>query len=202
MARVLLLDHFDSFTHNLAQALQMLGAHVEVVRTNVPFSDIARREPTHLVLSPGPGHPRDVATFFQAIDRWAGQVPILGVCLGHQALALAHGGAVAPAARLMHGKVSSVRHDVSGLFSGVANPLTVMRYHSWVVRQPGDDAGSTSVTPRAAFRVVASSADDGHEPEVMALTSTRHERVYGVQFHPESYYTEFGQQLLANFLAP
>jgi anthranilate synthase/aminodeoxychorismate synthase-like glutamine amidotransferase len=202
MAYVLLVDHFDSFTHNLAQAFGTLGAAVEVVRTNVPFADIARREPSHVVLSPGPGHPKDVAAFFAAIEHWAGKVPILGVCLGHQTIALAHGAEVVPATRLMHGKVSNVTHDGTGILAGLPRPFVAMRYHSWVVREPrAGGALSTPVTPDATFRVVALSADDGHEPEVMALTSGRYDRVWGVQFHPESYYTQCGQQLLANFLA-
>jgi len=185
---VLLLDNYDSFTYNLAHRLGELGAEVEVVRNDaVSVEDIAARSPSHLVISPGPGRPETAGVSVEALRRFAGQIPVLGVCLGHQALAIAFGGRVERAAAPMHGKTSMVQHDGRGIFTGVAVPLEVGRYHSLVVPRDG--------VPRD-FEVSAwVEADD----TVMAL---RHSTwpVNGVQFHPESVLTPAGHQLLRNFL--
>ena len=209
--QVLVIDHYDSFTYNLFQYLSELGAGVEVVRTNVSFDEIRKREPTHVVLSPGPGHPKDVAAFLMAIEHWGGHVPILGVCLGHQAVALSVGAVVERNFRVMHGKVSYIYHrrenlyrelyydhnDLiavrSALFEGVPEPFEAMRYHSLVVVPESEDRADKS------FRVLAYTK----EMEIMAIVVMRSmdtSPIIGVQFHPESIYTPEGKKILKNFL--
>jgi len=185
---LLLLDNYDSFTWNLAHRLGELGAEVSVVRNDaITVEDIAARRPTHLVISPGPGRPEGAGITVEALRRFAGQLPILGVCLGHQALATAFGGRVDRAAAPMHGKASLVHHDGQGLFHGVALPFEAGRYHSLVVPRDGLPTD---------FDV---SAWIEHEDVVMGL---RHRTwpISGVQFHPESVLTPVGHQLLRNFL--
>ncbi|MBI4425525.1 MAG: aminodeoxychorismate/anthranilate synthase component II [Elusimicrobia bacterium] len=186
-ARVLLIDNYDSFTYNLYQALRGLGARVDVVRNDkIDLAGIRRRSPSHLVLSPGPGRPEDAGVTVDAIRGLAGEVPILGVCLGHQAIGLAFGGKVVRARRLMHGKLSQVRHDGRGVYRGLPNPFVATRYHSLTVQERG--------LPACLER--SSRADDG------TLMGLRHRRlaVEGVQFHPESVMTPDGVGLLRNFL--
>lgn len=185
---LLLLDNYDSFTYNLAHRLGELGAEVEVVRNDaVTVDDIAERAPTHLVISPGPGRPETAGISIDALKYFAGRIPVLGVCLGHQALSIAFGGRVERSAAPMHGKTSKVEHDGRGLFTGVAMPFEAGRYHSLVVPRDGVPAD---------FEVSAWVDDDR---TVMAL---RHRTwpVNGVQFHPESVLTSAGHQLLRNFL--
>ncbi len=185
---VLLLDNYDSFTWNLAHRLGELGAEVQVIRNDaITVEEIASRRPTHLVISPGPGRPETAGVSVDAIRRFAGQIPVLGVCLGHQALATAFGGRVDRASSPMHGKTSMVQHDGRGLFRGVAAPFEAGRYHSLVVPRDG--------LPRD-FEVSAWTAEDA---TVMGL---RHGTwpVEGLQFHPESVLTPAGHQLLRNFL--
>jgi anthranilate synthase/phosphoribosyltransferase len=183
---LLLIDNYDSFTYNLAQYLGELGAEVQVVRNDaITLDEIAALAPTHIVISPGPGTPDDAGISLALVERFAPSVPILGVCLGHQAIGQAFGGRVVRAERLMHGKVSPVHHDGRGIFSGLPSPFEATRYHSLIVAEPLPDCLEVSArTP---------------EGEVMGL---RH-RAYptaGVQFHPESILTEHGHQLLKNFL--
>jgi anthranilate synthase/aminodeoxychorismate synthase-like glutamine amidotransferase len=185
---VLLIDNYDSFTWNLAHRLGELGAQVEVVRNDAITVDaIARRTPSHLVISPGPGRPERAGITVEALRAYSGRLPILGVCLGHQALAVAFGGRVDRAVAPMHGKISLVTHEGTGLFAGIETPFAAGRYHSLVV--PPD-----AVPP--GFAVTARVADDG---TVMAM---RHQTAptFGVQFHPESVLTTAGHQLLRNFL--
>lgn len=188
-ARVLLIDNYDSFTHNLYQYLGALGAEVEVVRNDeLDLDAIVARAPTHIVISPGPGHPARAGDFgvcAQVIAQLE-HLPILGVCLGHQGIALNEGGQVVRAPSVMHGKTDCVQHDGEGLFSGLPQPLEVMRYHSWIV-----DASSLP----ASLKVTARNADG----LIMAMQH-RHRPLYGVQFHPESIGTPRGQSLLKNFL--
>ncbi len=185
---VLLIDNYDSFTYNLAQYLGELGAP-PVVRRNdeIGLADIEALQPRRIVVSPGPGRPEDAGVSVAAIRRYGERVPVLGVCLGHQAIGLAFGAAVVRAPVLMHGKTSLVAHDGRGVFKGLASPFEAGRYHSLVVSEEGwpDD-----------LEVAARTVDDG---TVMAI---RHRRlpVHGVQFHPESVLTREGRQILRAFL--
>ena len=191
MRRVLLVDNYDSFTHNLYQLLGEAGARVTVVRNDAVDLDGARAlDPTHLVLSPGPGHPgqaRDFGICGELIENLAPRLPTLGVCLGHQGIAHRLGGRVVPAGRIMHGKVDTISHDGRGLFDGLPTSVQVMRYHSLCVER---------ATLPASLRVTAESPDG----TVMAIAHQRWPLV-GVQFHPESIGTPAGRDLLDNFLA-
>jgi anthranilate synthase/aminodeoxychorismate synthase-like glutamine amidotransferase len=182
---ILLVDNYDSFTYNLAHLFQELGADVVVLRNDEIDADGAERlAPTHLVISPGPGRPRDAGTSVEIVKRLGSRVPTLGVCLGHQAIVEAFGGEIAAAKRLVHGKASAVSHDGRGLFSGLPNPLEAGRYHSLAASTVPD---SLEVCART---------EDG---EVMAV---RHRElpVDGIQFHPESVLTPLGPELGRNFL--
>ncbi|HZN94351.1 MAG TPA: aminodeoxychorismate/anthranilate synthase component II [Myxococcales bacterium] len=186
-ARVLVVDNYDSFTFNLVQYLGELGARVEVFRNDaIDVAGIRRRRPRGVLLSPGPCTPDQAGITLDVIRALAGEVPLLGVCLGHQAIGQAFGGRVVRNARIVHGKASAVRHRGEGLFRGLPSPLTAGRYHSLVVER--------RTMPRA-LRVTAWT-DEG---EVMGI---RHRSldVEGVQFHPESILTERGQDLLGNWL--
>ena len=182
--RVLLIDNYDSFTHNLFQALAGLGAVVEVVRNDAV--DLEKGNPTHLVISPGPGRPDKSGKTLAAIHHFSGRIPVLGVCLGQQAIALAFGGHLGLAPAPVHGKVSEVHHDGRGLFRGLPDPFPAARYHSLAVSREG-------LPPE--LEVSAWTADG----VVMGL---RHRTlpVEGVQFHPESFMTPEGPKLLASFL--
>ncbi|MBI2362269.1 MAG: aminodeoxychorismate/anthranilate synthase component II [Elusimicrobia bacterium] len=185
--RVLLVDNYDSFTYNLFQMLSALGARVSVRRNDAVDAASARRmAPTHIVLSPGPGRPEEAGACLELVRALGSSTPLLGVCLGHQALAQALGGRVSRAPRIMHGKVCPVDHDGRGLFRGLPRPLSVVRYHSLAVERAG--------LPREL--AVSAWAADG---TVMGL---RHRSwpAQGVQFHPESFATQDGARLLAAFL--
>jgi anthranilate synthase component 2 len=186
---LLVIDNFDSFTYNLVQYLGELGARPVVYRNDaIDVAGIEALRPDRLVISPGPGRPEDAGISLDVIRAVAGRIPILGVCLGHQAIGAAFGGRIVRAPRPVHGKTSLVEHDGKGLFAGLRGPVTVGRYHSLVVSEEGWPA---------ALDVTARSADD---KVVMGL---RHREwpVHGVQFHPESVLTEEGRHLLRNFLA-
>ncbi len=185
--RVLVIDNYDSFTFNLVSYLLELGADVIVRRNDVIDLHAAEQlAPDALLLSPGPGRPEDAGITIEAVRRFAGRVPILGVCLGHQAIGVAFGARVVPAPRLMHGRTSEIRHDGEGLFSGLASPTVAARYHSLVL----DPDSLPDVLRRTAW------TDCG---ELMGL---RHRglEVEGVQFHPESFLTADGHQMLGTFL--
>ena len=185
--RLLLIDNYDSFTYNLVQAFLVLGAEVAVYRNDALTPAEARAlAPTHLCISPGPGTPYDAGVSMDMIRAFAGAIPVLGVCLGHQSIVEVFGGKVVRAARLMHGKTSLMRHDGSALFAGLPQPCEVGRYHSLI-------AAPESLP--AALAVSAQTA----EGEIMAV---RHRTlaVEGVQFHPESILTPAGPKLLGNFL--
>jgi anthranilate synthase/aminodeoxychorismate synthase-like glutamine amidotransferase len=185
--RLLLIDNYDSFTYNLVQAFLVLGAEVDVYRNDaLSIAEAQRMHHTHLVISPGPGRPEDAGISMQLIEAFAGRVPIFGVCLGHQALVEAFGGKVVRAGRLMHGKVSPVRHDGKGLFAGMPQEFAAGRYHSLI-------AESTSI-PKA-LTVTATTA----EGEIMGVRHTSLP-IEGVQFHPESVLTPQGPILMGNFL--
>lgn len=185
--KVLLIDAYDSFVHIIQQYLRDLGVQTEIVRSRtVPPGDLLASGADAVVLGPGPGHPAD-SGHVELVHLFAGRVPLLGVCLGHQAIALAFGGHVTVADRLMHGRTSVVDHDGRGVFQGLSPAMVATRYHSLVVTEPLPDN----------IEVSARSADDGY---VMGI---RHRRlpVEGVQFHPESVTTVGGRRLLENFLA-
>jgi anthranilate synthase/aminodeoxychorismate synthase-like glutamine amidotransferase len=184
---ILVIDNYDSFTYNLVQYLGELGATLEVVRNDALDVDaVARLAPERIVISPGPGNPDQAGVSLDVIRRLGPTTPILGVCLGHQAIGQAFGATVARARVQMHGKTSDIRHDGRGVFTGLPNPFVATRYHSLVV-VPDTVPGDLEVTARA---------EDG---EVMGLRHRRYP-VEGVQFHPESILTVEGKRLLANFL--
>lgn len=188
---LLLIDNYDSFTWNLYQYFCELGADVRVVRNDaITLDEIDALPLTHLVISPGPCTPDQSGISLAAIRHFAGRVPILGVCLGHQAIAQAYGAQVVRARQVMHGKTSLIQHTSQGVFRGLNNPLTVTRYHSLIVAHD---------SLPAEFEVTAWSLRDGQPDEIMGF---RHRRLSleGVQFHPESILSEQGHQLLANFL--
>jgi anthranilate synthase component II len=187
---LLVLDNYDSFTYNLVQYFGELGEEPVVVRNDaITLEGIAERAPSAIILGPGPGTPAEAGITLPVIRRFGATVPMLGVCLGHQAIGEAYGGRVIRAPRgVMHGKTSLVRHEATGLFAGVSNPVEVMRYHSLVVEYASFPA---------SLRVTASAVDD--DTEIHALAHREHP-VYGVQFHPESVGTPSGKRILANFL--
>ena len=184
---VLLVDNYDSFTYNLYQYLGELGAEVRVVRNDeVTAEQAVASAPDRIVISPGPGTPDQAGITLDLIRRAAGRIPLLGVCLGHQALGQAFGGRVGRAPRLMHGKTSAIRHDGRTLFAGLADPFTATRYHSLIVER--------ETVPECLE--VSAWTDDGI---VMGLRHREH-ALEGVQFHPESILTTVGKDLLRNFL--
>jgi anthranilate synthase/aminodeoxychorismate synthase-like glutamine amidotransferase len=184
---ILVIDNYDSFTWNLVQYLGELGAEVRVVRNDeIDVAGVAALKPAGLVLSPGPCTPNEAGITLAAIREFAGKVPILGVCLGHQAIGQAFGGEVVHAAKVMHGKTSSISHDGRGVFRGVPNPFAATRYHSLAIRRQ---------TLPDCLEVTAQSEDG----EIMGVRH-RSAAVEGVQFHPESILSEHGHALLRNFL--
>lgn len=188
---LLLIDNYDSFTWNLYQYFCELGAQVRVVRNDaMTLEEITALPLSHLVISPGPCTPDQSGISLEAIRHFAGRLPVLGVCLGHQAIAQAYGAQVVRARKVMHGKTSAVQHTGQGVFRNLNNPLTVTRYHSLIVARD---------TLPPEFEVTAWSLRDGVADEIMGF---RHRTLplEGVQFHPESILSEQGHQLLANFL--
>ena len=184
---LLMIDNYDSFTYNLVQYLGELGQDVKVYRNDeITLEGVAKLRPAHVVISPGPCTPNEAGISVPLIKALAGKVPILGVCLGHQAIGQAFGGKIVHARQLMHGKISAIRHDRRGVFHGLPDGLTATRYHSLVIEKASLPASLE----------VSAWTDDG---EIMGV---RHKSaaVEGVQFHPESILTEHGHQLLKNFL--
>lgn len=185
---ILLLDNYDSFTYNLAQYLGELGCQVEVHRNDrISVEQIAQRKPERIVISPGPCTPQEAGISVELVQKLAGKIPILGVCLGHQAIGAAFGGRIIRAPRLFHGKTSQIRHDGSGVFRGLPNPFTATRYHSLIVERKS--------LPRKLQ--VTAETDEG----IIMGMRHREYQLMGVQFHPESVLTESGKQLLKNFLS-
>ena len=184
---LLMIDNYDSFTYNLVQYLGELGADVQVYRNDaLTLEQIAAWKPERIVLSPGPCTPSEAGICVPLIQRFAGQVPILGVCLGHQAIGQAFGGRIVRAKRVMHGKLSEVKHSGTGVFEGLESPLTTTRYHSLVIER---------ASLPACLEVTAESEDG----EIMGVRH-REAALEGVQFHPESILTEHGHAMLKNFL--
>lgn len=184
---LVMIDNYDSFTYNLVQYLGELGEEVKTFRNDeISIAEIAALKPDHLMISPGPGTPDQAGISLELIDHFAGKIPLMGVCLGHQSIGQAYGGKVIHAQQIMHGKTSVVHHIGAGVFAGLENPFTVTRYHSLVVER---------ASLPDCLEVTAWTDDD----EIMGL---RHKElaVEGVQFHPESILTEHGHALLQNFL--
>ncbi len=185
---IVMIDNYDSFTYNLVQYLMMLGADVEVIRNDAAtVEEIQARNPAGIVISPGPCRPETAGISVDLIKAMSGQVPILGVCLGHQAIAVAFGGVVGKAKQLMHGKVSTVTADGKSIFQGIKSPFQAMRYHSLAV-EPESVPACLEVTAHA---------EDG---EIMGIRHREHP-TEGIQFHPESIMTQVGKRLLRNFLS-
>jgi len=187
MKRVVLIDNYDSFTFNLAQALEVLGAEVVTVRNDsMAAGELAGLNPSHLVISPGPGTPDRSGITLEAVSLFAGKVPILGVCLGHQAIGQCYGARLVRSPRPVHGKVSRISHDQAAIYRGLDNPFTATRYHSLML--------DAAIPPELE---VSARSEDG------LVMGVRHRRlpVEGVQFHPESMLTDCGNKLLENFLA-
>jgi anthranilate synthase/aminodeoxychorismate synthase-like glutamine amidotransferase len=184
---LLVIDNYDSFTYNLVQYLGELGQEVRVVRNDeIAAADIAGLAPSKIVISPGPCTPNEAGISLEVIQTYAGKIPILGVCLGHQAIGQAFGGKIVRAARVMHGKTSQISHDGRGMFTGLPNPFQATRYHSLLIER--------SSVP-ACLEITAESPDG----EIMAVRHTSLP-IEGVQFHPESFLTTSGKDLLRNFL--
>jgi len=183
---ILVIDNYDSFTFNLVQYLGELGERPEIFRNDkISLEEIAGLKPDHILISPGPRTPREAGISMDVIRRFSGEIPILGVCLGHQSIAAVYGGQVIRAARLMHGKTSLIEHNGDGVFTSLPCPFTATRYHSLIVPEP-----LPGCLKRTAWT---------KEGELMGLQH-REYPTFGVQFHPESILTEHGHQLLKNFL--
>jgi len=185
---LLVIDNYDSFTYNLVQYLGELGEELKVYRNDqITLPEIEKTHPSQIIISPGPGTPAEAGISEEVIRYFAGKIPILGVCLGHQAIGEVFGGKVIRAGRIMHGKTSPIFHDGRTIFKGLPNPFTATRYHSLIVEK---------ASLPASLEISAWTEQD----EIMGL---RHKefKVEGVQFHPESILTDAGKQLLANFLA-
>ncbi|MCU0880674.1 MAG: aminodeoxychorismate/anthranilate synthase component II [Pirellulaceae bacterium] len=190
---ILLIDNYDSFTYNLVQRLGEIDPSLEIeVHRNdqITCDEIAAKQPTHIIVSPGPCTPTEAGISVECIQRFAGKVPVLGVCLGHQSIGQATGGTIVRAKRLMHGKTDQIHHDGTGIFAGLPNPLTATRYHSLVIRPD---------TLSKDFIVSAWADGPDGEPEIMAIRH-KSQPLVGVQFHPESFLTEHGHDMLRAFL--
>jgi anthranilate synthase component 2 len=190
---LVMIDNYDSFTYNLVQYFGELGAEVKVFRNDqVSIGEIEALEPDHLVISPGPCTPLEAGISVEAIKHFAGKLPILGVCLGHQSIGQAFGGKIVHAKQIMHGKTSMVYHSNVGVFKGLTNPFEATRYHSLVIEQAS--------LPDCLEMTAWTQNEDGSIDEIMGV---RHREfvIEGVQYHPESILTEHGHQQLANFLA-
>lgn len=189
---LLMIDNYDSFTYNVVQYLGELGAEVKVIRNDeLTLEEIEALNPERIVISPGPCTPTEAGVSVPVLERFAGKLPILGICLGHQSIGQAFGGKVVRARQVMHGKTSPVAHENQGVFEGLDNPLTVTRYHSLVVERDS--------LPDCLEITAWTTLEDGSMDEIMGLRH-RDYMIEGVQFHPESILTDQGHELLANFL--
>jgi anthranilate synthase/aminodeoxychorismate synthase-like glutamine amidotransferase len=184
---ILVIDNYDSFTYNLVQVMGEMGAELDVARNDqITLNDIYKMKPSHIVISPGPGDPDDSGVSLDVLRYLGETTPILGVCLGHQCIGQVYGGVVKRAPRLMHGKISLVKHNGEGIFEGVPNPFEATRYHSLIVEE---------VTLPVCLKITARTETG----EIMGLQH-RELQVYGVQFHPESILTTYGPRILKNFM--
>lgn len=192
MTKVLMIDNYDSFTWNVVQYLSELGAEVQVIRNDeLTLDEIDALAPPRIVISPGPCTPNEAGVSVPVIRHFAGRVPILGVCLGHQSIAQAFGGRVIRARQVMHGKTSPIEHAGVGVFAGLPRPFTATRYHSLIVERAS--------LPDCLEMTAWTTGDDGQVDEIMGVRH-REFAIEGVQFHPESILSEHGHELLANFL--
>jgi anthranilate synthase/aminodeoxychorismate synthase-like glutamine amidotransferase len=183
-----MIDNYDSFTYNLVQYLGELGHKLKVVRNDqISLDEVARLKPSHIVISPGPGRPEDAGISVDLIKRFGGKVPILGVCLGHQAICHAYGGNVVRAKRLMHGKTSEIIHDNKGVFAAMPQKFNATRYHS-LLAEPASIKKTFTISAKTA------------QGEVMGVRHKKLKALEGVQFHPESILTDSGKTILRNFL--
>ncbi|MGB8956585.1 MAG: aminodeoxychorismate/anthranilate synthase component II [Tumebacillaceae bacterium] len=184
---VVVIDNYDSFTYNIVQFLRELGAMVFVARNDqITVEGIAELDPTHILISPGPSTPDEAGVSLEAIAHFAGKVPILGVCLGHQSIGQVFGGKVVKAAKMMHGKTSRITHNSEGIFSGMPNPFTETRYHSLIVE-------------RASLPDCLEITAESQDGEIMAIRHREYD-INGLQFHPESILTEGGMKMIYNFI--
>jgi anthranilate synthase component II len=189
---VVMIDNYDSFTYNLVQYFGELGADVTVVRNDqVSLEEIKALNPDKIVISPGPCTPKEAGISVAVIEKFAGRIPILGVCLGHQSIGYAFGGNIVHAKSIMHGKTSPVYHKNEGVFKGLSNPFTATRYHSLVIEQ--------ATLPKCLEITAWTQDEDGNIDEIMGVRHLTRD-IEGVQFHPESILTEHGHDLLRNFL--
>jgi anthranilate synthase/aminodeoxychorismate synthase-like glutamine amidotransferase len=187
MVKVLLIDNYDSFVHNIAQYLGEMGAEVIVMRNDVTYEDVKGIEPDRIVLSPGPGHPTDSGICLKILQILAKEVPTLGVCLGHQALVHEYGGKIVRAKELIHGKTSEIHHEGEGLFKRIPTPFSATRYHSLIAENGKSVPDCLDITART---------EDGI---IMAVQHKQYP-IHGLQFHPESILTQYGRDILRNFL--
>ena len=184
---IIMIDNYDSFTYNLVQYLDQIGACVKVIRNDVAsISDLISWSPTGIVISPGPGRPENAGISLPVVKHFSGKIPILGVCLGHQAIAAAFGGKVVSAKKLMHGKTSMIHSDGKMLYQGIRKPFEAMRYHSLAVS-------------RESFPECLQISSESEDGEIMGIRHVKHP-TEGIQFHPESIMTRVGKRLLRNFL--
>lgn len=189
---LLMIDNYDSFTYNVVQYLGELGADVQVYRNDaISVDEIEELAPSHLVLSPGPCTPNEAGVSLEVVERFAGKIPLLGICLGHQSIGQAFGGKIVRAGKVMHGKLSTIKHNGEGVFGDINGPFTATRYHSLVVDK--------DTLPDCLEVTAWTETDSGELEEIMGI---RHKElaVEGVQFHPESILSEQGHNLLKNFL--
>lgn len=187
MASVIMIDNYDSFTYNIYQYLGILKVKVKVIRNDVAtVAEILKQKPSHVVISPGPGHPKDAGITVPLIEACAGRIPVLGVCLGHQAIGLTFGGKVVHAPKALHGKTSPIKHKNVGIFKGLPSPLIAARYHSLLVAKE----------QLPSCLAITATTEDG------LIMGLRHKKyaIEGVQFHPESFATDHGLTMFANFL--
>lgn len=189
---ILMIDNYDSFTYNIVQYLGELGANVKVVRNDmISIDDITKMNPEKIVISPGPCTPNEAGISIETINKFSGEIPILGICLGHQSIGQAFGGKIIQAKEIMHGKTSKIIHQNDNIFSEINNPFIATRYHSLVIEKK-------SIPD--CLEIIAWTKDE--EDEIGEIMAVKHKekKVYGVQFHPESIASEFGHKLLDNFL--
>jgi anthranilate synthase/aminodeoxychorismate synthase-like glutamine amidotransferase len=187
--RVVVVNHNDSFTYNMVAHLELLGAEVHVAQTYASIAEVVKFRPTHIVLSAGYGHPKNVRLFHEVLNHFEEFIPIFGICLGHQVIGLHYGAPIVKGEKIMHGKASKIFHNGEGVFTGIRDRFGAQRYHSFVIKRGSLPSGKLRQTARTS---------DG---TVMGVRSVKYPHIIGVQFHPESYFTEYGSEIFANVLS-